>query len=129
MMINFKTNSKGFTLIEVVVAVAVIAIGLMGTIKTVGTVTRNTANLNERVIATWVAQNAMASYELNLEDDAEKETTGSEEVAGIEWYWTKTLVNTQDPGIQRVEIDVRRDDEPDSQVYASLVSLFPAYFY
>lgn len=129
MMNNFNVNTKGFTLIEVVVAVAVIAIGLMGTIKTVGTVTKNTAYLNERVIATWVAQNAMASYELNLENDAEKETSGSEEVAGIEWYWTKTLVNTQDPGIQRVEIDVRRDDKPDSQVYASLVSLFPAYFY
>ncbi len=129
MMNNVNANTKGFTLIEVVVAVAVIAIGLMGTIKTVGTVTKNTSYLNERVIATWVAQNAMASYELNLENDAEKETSGSEEIAGIEWYWTKTLVNTQDPGIQRVEIDVRRDDKPDSQVYASLVSLFPAYFY
>ena len=128
-MKNLNAPSKGFTLIEVVVAVAVIAIGLMGAIKTVGTVTKNTALLNERVIATWVAQNAMASYELNIENDAEKETTGSEEVAGIEWYWTKTLVNTQDPGIQRVEIDVRRDDERDSQVYASLVSLFPVYFY
>ena len=128
--IHIKLNStnRGFTLIEVVVAVAVIALGLMGTIKTVGTVTKNTAYLNERVIATWVAQNAMASYELNLENDADKETTGSEEIAGIEWYWTKKLVNTQDPGIQRVEIDVRRDDKPDSQVYASLVSLFPAYF-
>jgi general secretion pathway protein I len=129
MMMKLKLNSKGFTLIEVVVAVAVIAVGLMGTIKTVGTVTKNTAYLNERVIASWVAQNAMASYELNLEGDAEKETTGSEEVAGIEWYWTKTLVNTQDPGIQRVEIDVRRNSAPDSQVYASLVSLFPAYFH
>jgi general secretion pathway protein I len=128
-MIMLITKTKGFTLIEVVVAVAVIAVGLMGTIKTVGTVSRNTAHLNERVIATWVAQNAMASYELNLENDAEKETTGSEEVAGVEWYWTKTLVNTQDPGIQRIEIDVRRDDERDSQVYASLVSLFPVYFY
>lgn len=128
-MMSLRANIKGFTLIEVVVAVAVIAVGLMGTIKTVGTVTKNTAHLNERVIATWVAQNAMASYELNLENDAEKETTGSEEIAGIEWYWTKKLVNTQDPGIQRVEIDVRRDDKSDSQVYASLVSLFPAYFY
>ncbi|MDW3094764.1 MAG: type II secretion system minor pseudopilin GspI [Gammaproteobacteria bacterium] len=128
MSINANTI-KGFTLIEVVVAVAVIAVGLMGTIKTIGTVTKNTVYLNERVVATWVAQNAMASYELNLEDDAEKETTGTEEVAGIEWHWTKKLVDTQDPGIQRVEIDVRRDDDPDSQVYASLVSLFPAYFY
>ena len=43
-------------------------------------------------------------------------------------YWTKTLIDTEDPDIQRVEIDVRRDENEDSQVYASLVSLLPTYF-
>ena len=125
---NTKSHINGFTLIEVVVAVAVIAFGLSATIKTVSTVTRNTAHLNERVVATWVAQNAMARYELNIDNNASEETSGKEEIAGVEWYWKKTLVNTEDPGIQRVEIDVTRDDKKDSQVYASLVSLFPTYF-
>ena len=125
-----KTNltMRGFTLIEVIVAVAVIAFGLAATIKTVSTVTRNTAHLNERIIATWVAQNAMALYELDIEKDAAKETSGTEELAGVEWYWSKSLINTEDPDIQRVEIEVRRDEDKDSQVYASLVSLLPTYF-
>ena len=123
-----KPLIKGFTLIEVVVAVAVIAFGLSATIKTVSTVTRNTAYLNERIVATWVAQNAMAMYELNIENDASKETSGKQEIAGVEWYWTKSLVKTEDPGLQRVEIEVRRDEKKDSQIYASLVSLLPSYF-
>lgn len=123
-----NSSHKGFTLIEVIVAVAVIAFGLAATIKTVSTVTRNTAYLNEKVIATWVAQNAMALYELDIESDANEETSGSEEVAGIEWYWTKVLIDTEDPDIQRVEIEVRRDEDDDGQVYASLVSLYPTYF-
>ena len=70
----------------------------------------------------------MALYELDIKGDAAKETSGSEEVAGIEWHWRKVLVNTEDPDIQRVEIEVRRDDKKDSQIYASLVSLLPTYF-
>lgn len=119
---------KGFTLIEVVVAVAVISIGLAATIKTVSTVTKNTAHLNERIVATWVAQNAMAAYELDLEDDASKESSGSEEMAGVEWYWEKVIEDTEDPDIKRVEIEVRRDSKSSSQVYASLVTLLPTYF-
>ncbi len=125
---KIKSHINGFTLIEVVVAVAVIAFGLSATIKTVSTVARNTAYLNERIVATWVAQNAMAMYELNIENDASKETSGKEEIAGVEWYWTKSLVGTEDPGLQRVEIEVRRDEKKDSQIYASLVSLLPSYF-
>lgn len=123
-----KPSNSGFTLIEVIVAVAVIAFGLAATIKTVTTVTRNTSHLNEQIIATWAAQNAMALHELNIENDAAKETSGVEEIAGVEWYWKKVLVDTQDPDIKRVEIEVRRDKEKDSQVFATLVSLLPAYF-
>ena len=118
----------GFTLIEVVVALAVITIGLAAVIKATGIVTKNTAQLNERTIAMWVAQNAMAEFELDLENDADKENKGTEEMAGVEWYWSKTIENTQDPDIKRVEIQVRRDSKSSSQVYASLVSLLPTYF-
>ena len=125
---SIQSTKRGFTLIEVVVAVAVIAFGLAATIKTVSTVTRNTSHLNERIIATWVAQNAMALYELDIEGDAAKETAGKEQLAGVEWHWKKVLVDTEDPDSKRFEIEVRRDDENDSQVYATLVSLLPAYF-
>ena len=118
----------GFPLIEVVVALAVIAIGLAAVIKTTGVVTKNTAQLNERTIAMWVAQNAMAQFELDLEGDADKETKGSEEMAGVEWHWSKTIENTQDPDIKRVEIQVRRGTKSSDQVYATLVSLLPTYF-
>ena len=118
----------GFTLIEVVVALAVITIGLAAVIKATGIVTKNTAQLNERTIAMWVAQNAMAEFELNINGDASKETTGTEEMAGVEWHWQKKIEKTEDPDIRRVEIQVRRNKKSSSQVYATLVSLLPAYF-
>ena len=121
-------NCSGFSLIEVVVAVAVIAIGLAATIKTVSSVGRNTALLNERIIATWVAQNAMAKFELGDDKNPEKDTAGNEEMAGIEWYWDKQVFETEDPDILRIEISVRKEDDQDSQIYATLVTLLPTYF-
>lgn len=125
-----KTSQKrfGFTLIEVVVALAVITIGLSAVIKATGIVTKNTAQLNERTIAMWVAQNAMAEFELDLEGEANKETKGTEEMAGVEWHWSKTIDDTQDPDIKRVEIQVRRESKTSAQTYATLVSLLPTYF-
>ena len=124
---RYLNNNSGFSLIEVVVAVAVIAIGLAATIKTVSSVGRNTALLNERIVATWVAQNAMARFELGGDKNPEKEGSGSEEMAGIEWFWDKEVFQTEDPDILRVEISVRKDDDESSQVYASLVTLLPTY--
>jgi general secretion pathway protein I len=124
---RYFNNNSGFSLIEVVVAVAVIAIGLAATIKTVSSVGRNTALLNERIVATWVAQNAMARFELGDEKNPEKESSGSEEMAGIEWFWDKEVFQTEDPDILRIEFSVRKDDDESSQVYASLVTLLPTY--
>jgi general secretion pathway protein I len=124
---RYLNNNSGFSLIEVVVAVAVIAIGLAATIKTVSSVGRNTALLNERIVATWVAQNAMARFELGDEKNPENESSGREEMAGIEWFWDKEVFETEDPDILRVEISVRKDDDESSQVYASLVTLLPTY--
>lgn len=127
MSTNFKKNQHGFTLIEVVVAVFVIAIGLGAVIKTIGTVTRNTSLLTERTVAMWVAQNALAEFELDIENNANEETEGTEEMIGIEWHWTKVIENTQDPNIRRVEFLVRQDSDDNSQVYATLVTLLPIY--
>lgn len=127
-MKHAKSNRYlGFTLIEVVVAVSIIAVGLAAVMKTVGTVTRNTALLSERSVAMWVAQNALAEFELNINNDADEEGEGTEEMIGIEWHWTKIIENTQDPGIRRVEFQVRQDKDDDSQVYATLVTLLPIY--
>lgn len=122
-----RKHSSGFTLIEVVVAVFVIAIGLGAVIKTVGTVTKNTALLSERTVAMWVAQNALAEFELELEENIFEETEGTQEMAGVEWFWTKIIQDTQDPDIQRVEFQVRRDKDDSSQVFATLVTLLSTY--
>lgn len=121
-------KSKGFTLIEVVIAVAVISIGLIALMKTTGTITRNTAYLNDKTVAMWVAQNAMAEFELGDEGLSKKTAKGSEEMAGITWYWTRTIEETQDPDMRRVEIAVRKDERQTDSNLVTLATLMPTYF-
>ena len=116
-------HSEGFTLIEVVVAVAVIAIGLAATINTVASVSHNTAVLNERIIATWVAQNALAQHALNLDDNEDRDAQGVQTIAQIDWLWEKTLHPTDDQNIRRVDIKVTKQEARASHVLAQLSSL------
>ena len=114
---------NGFTLIEVVVAVAVIAIGLAATINTVSSVSHNTAVLNERIIATWVAQNALARHVLNLDNNEATDAQGEQRIAQIDWLWEKTLHPTEDQNIRRVDIKVTKQDVRASHIFAQISSL------
>ena len=117
----------GFTLIEVVVAVAVIAIGLAATIKTVASVTYNSAELNERVIATWVAQNVLARHELASANGDQQAMQGIETFANTDWQWEKTIHATDDENIKRVDIIVKKQIAKSSHSYAQ-ISTFSSDF-
>mgnify|MGYP001825921208 CR=1 FL=1 len=89
----------GFTLLEVLVALAVLAIAMGAVIKVSATNSSNAAYLKEKTIAHWVAMNKV--NELRLTDDwpsigTKKDT---EIMAGEEWRWqmkiSKTAVSTR----------------------------------
>jgi len=55
-MMNIKTNKKGFSLIEVMIALVVLAVGILGISKLQGTLIRNSSDANQRTVAVSVAQ-------------------------------------------------------------------------
>lgn len=122
-----KPKNNGFTLVEVVVAVAVIAIGLAATIKTVSSSIRNTALLNERIIANWVAQNAMAVHQLNLNHDQNISVNGKENIMNTDWLWSKTLRTSDDANIQVVDVQVNKDGGDSQQIYSYVSSLYAVF--
>jgi len=65
MRIHSVHNARGFTLLEVLIALAVLAIGMIAVIGTAGTSTRTAAELKEETFAHWVAMNELASLRLS----------------------------------------------------------------
>ena len=122
-MSSLSNKRAGFTLIEVMVALAIIALGLAAVIKTVASTTVNSTYLRDKTFANWVAQNQLAEIELNTVKPKVGFKDGDETLAGVKWYWTSKVDKTEDPDTNRIEITVRLDKKRSAQNYATLVSL------
>jgi general secretion pathway protein I len=114
---------RGFTLVEVLVALAVIAIALTAILQAFGQGVDTSVALRERTIALWVAQNRLAEHYVEHSWPALDVTEGTREMAGREWRWRVQAAATPDADIRRIEIEIRA--APDREVLARLVGFLP----
>lgn len=111
---------RGFTLIEVLVALAVAAIGLAGVLAVVSNASSNAASLRDRTFAGYVAANRVTELRLGQAMPSVDRTTGEAELANLRWEWEQTVIQTQVPGIRRVDVRVRLADGLDDAWLATL---------
>lgn len=95
-------NDEGFSLIEAMVALAVLAIAAVGLTRAVESHIDSTRGLERRQVAMWVAENRMA--EITLHDEAVKE--GEVEMLGQNWRIAVDEKATDDPEIHKLRITV-----------------------
>lgn len=97
---------KGFTLLEVMVALAVLAIALAAMMKGVGAQVSNQSYLRDRTLAHWVAMNKVAELQIARQWPEAGSETGSATMGPHEWYWTIAVQNTPDPDVRRMDVAV-----------------------
>lgn len=104
--------SRGFTLIEVLIALTVAAISLGALTAAMSQMIDGSVSIRERTYASWVAQNHLA--ELRLANALpEVDTTTSEEVfANLEWRLETTVSETGVENLFRVDVSVSMVGEP-----------------
>ena len=71
-----RNGSRGFTLVEVVVALAIVAIGMLAVFKTIGDTVNNVATLRDRSFAAWIADNRITELRLSGQMPSVDETAG-----------------------------------------------------
>lgn len=114
-------RAVGFSLIEMLVALAVFALAVLGLLNLAGESTRTAVAIEEKVLAAVVADNVAvdaATLDVRALADAAQ---GREEAGGLAWHWTRTTAPTADPSLLRVDVQVSPADE--ARVVAE-VSLF-----
>ncbi len=109
-------RQTGFTLIEILVSLAIMAIVLGALIQAAGATASNAGRLRDRAIAQWVASNRLAEMQIAGSFPETGSKTGDTEMLGVTWQW-KTLVSAvEDEDLRRVDIEIRFDEDDQNPI-------------
>lgn len=112
--------SRGFTLVEVLVALAIVSVGMLAVFKVIGDTANNVAYLRDRSFAAWIADNQLTELRLTGEMPSVDETKGQVEFAGRRWHWVQKVATTPVDGLRRIDVSVRREDDAEG---SSLITI------
>lgn len=102
---------RAFTLIEVLVALAVVALALLALSRTASVQVQAFDGLRERTLAGWVAANVLAETRLAAAFPATGRGDGRVRFAGRDWRWTREVQATPEAAVRRIDVRVFRADE------------------
>lgn len=97
-------KTRGMTLLEVLVALAIFATAAISVIRSVSQHINTVSYLEEKMFAAMVVDNQMANVMLATEKLKAK--NGTEELAGRTWYWKVTPVATTQPLLKAFDVSV-----------------------
>lgn len=108
-------RGRAFTLIEVLVALAIVAVALAAGMRALAQSADSATSLKLRTLALWVAQNHLAQAQLADPWPSRGITSGDETQAGVRLAWRQTVTDTPNPAFRKIDIVVA---EPDVADYA-----------
>lgn len=103
---DIKPLANGFTLLEIMVALAIFSLAALAMVRLQGYSVRSTANLGESSMAWQVARNVAVEILSNPAPPTLGETGGEELNGGQNWRWTANTKKTDDARLVIVDIDV-----------------------
>jgi general secretion pathway protein I len=101
-----RGRARGFTLIEILVALLVLAIALAATARSLGAATDTTAALRDRALARWVAEDHLTTLELQHAWPDLNVKEGDAEMGGRPFRWREETTSTPAARMRRVEVSV-----------------------
>lgn len=106
-------RSRGFTLIEVLVALTIVAIALMAALRATGQSSASVEEMRARLLAGWVAENMLAEQRARGEWLPLGTRQGKVTQGGLEFAWREVVVETPNPVFRRVDIVVATTPDPE----------------
>jgi len=115
---------RGFTLIEVLAALVIVALGMLGVIQAVTQTARNGTYLREKTLAHWIALNVITERRLLPAPPDVSESSDDVEFAGQRWRWTMQVTQTEVESLRRMDVSVRHADRPDAEALVTVTGFY-----
>lgn len=108
---SYQTKKQtGFTLIEVLLALAVISIALTALLKSSAQNVANTQRIKEKTISHWIAMQGVTMVQLGLlQVNTSQEVTQVTTMLGQRWYWRVRVNQTAIKSMQQITITVSKN--------------------
>jgi general secretion pathway protein I len=117
-------TQQGFTLIEVLAALVIVALGMIAAIQAVTQSARNGTYLRDKTLAHWIGMNVLTERRLQASVPDIAESTGRVEFASQQWQWAMKVTQTQVPSLRRIDIAVHRAESPDGTPLANVSGFY-----
>jgi general secretion pathway protein I len=116
--------ASGFTLIEVLAALVIVSLGMLGVIEAVTQEARNGTYLREKTLAHWIAMNVVTEQRLNAAPPPVAESSDDVEFAGRRWHWTMKVSQTQVQSLRRMDVTVRPAESREDVTLATVTGFY-----
>ncbi|MBT8087395.1 MAG: type II secretion system minor pseudopilin GspI [Gammaproteobacteria bacterium] len=103
-----RRDSNGFTLVEVMVALTIVAFSLTAIAASMNQMIDAANTMRERTYASWIAQNKIAEMRLANVQPEVSTTTGDVTYANGEWTWRAVVSESGIENFFRVDVSVSR---------------------
>jgi general secretion pathway protein I len=101
-----NARRRGFTLVEVLVALAIVSIALLSALRAAGQGTNNVGELRSRLLAGWVAENLLAEHRARADWLPLGIQRGTSREGGFDFAWREEVIATPNPAFRRVDVRV-----------------------
>lgn len=106
-----SAHARGFTLIEVLVALFVFAVAMTVLVQSGTHRAQNLNYLRDRTLASWIAADRITEIRLEPEEVDTGSRDGELEMARRTWFWEAEVRATEDDTVLRIEVAVRLDED------------------
>lgn len=97
-------RAGGFTLLEVLVALAIFALVAASVLTATARSLQTASRLEEKTLAMWIADNQLVELQLSKNPVAEGRDQGEVDFAGRRWQWQSEVQATREPDMRRVTL-------------------------
>jgi general secretion pathway protein I len=105
-----RRRARGFTLVEVLVALMIVAMGLAALMVAVSGAARTSGYLRDKSLAQWIALNRLSEVRLNANKSAQNADTGELKFANRTWHYDTRYFDTSITSMKRIVVRVYAGD-------------------